>query len=316
MTIGMTTFNVATVIDTAVRRIGIHASKQTPEILEIAKNNLFLVLNNMPNVGINLWCIEEVYIPLEYGKSKYTMDVGTIDVLDTSYRRLTRISDYTVSTTPTDYVVEFTEASDVLMMYLDCVEDSVELSFSNDGITYGDAETVDTTDAKWHMVEKARGVSFVKISNSTSITVNSVELVSYLYDIPMYRTNRNDYSLLPNKHQVGTPNMFLFDRKIAPEMILWPVPNNSSDGNLIRTYRSRHISDIDGLNSDVEVPLRWLDAVVWNLAKNIAYEIEGVPADRIVLCSERAAESLQNVQIEERDSSEISIIPNISVYTS
>src|SRR5690554_1985140 len=37
-----------------------------------------------------------------------------------------------------------------------------------------------------------------------------------------------DYHSLPNKEQEGIPTSYQFDRQIAPEITLWPVPNDAA----------------------------------------------------------------------------------------
>lgn len=314
MTIGQTSFKIATIIDTAVRRIGKSAEEQTPEIVEIAKNNLFLVLNNLSNVGLNLWCIEEQFLSLIFGKAKYSLPDGTVDVLNTNYRRLTKITG-TETTTLTDVITEFNTTTDIVMLYIDCDEASVVVSFSDDNITFSDEITLVTDEPKWFIIDGIKDILSVKIYNATALNLNSVKFVQSYSDTPMYRFNRDEYSYLPNKTSIGIPLQFLFDRQVNPTITLWPVPNSTAFENIIHLYRNRHISDIGDLTETIDVPQRWLDAITWQLAANMAYELPGIAPERITQCSGMAQKALGEVHIEERDNSGVYIAPDIGVYT-
>ncbi len=314
MTVGQTSFKISTIIDTAVRRIGKSAEEQTPEIVEIAKNNLHLVLNNLSNVGLNLWCLEEQFLPLVFGKAKYSLADGTVDVLNTNYRRLNAVVG-TETVTVTDVITEFDSTTDIVMMYIDCIETSVIVSFSEDGITYSNEMTLVTDEPKWFVIEGVKDTSFVKIYNAVALTLNSTQFVQSYSDLPMYRMNRDEYSYLPNKMKVGIPLQFLFDRQVNPTITFWPVPNSASASNIIQLYRNRHVGDVGDLTENIDVPQRWLEAITWQLAANMAFEVPGVAPERITLCGSKAKNALSEVYLEERDNSGVYMAPNIGVYT-
>lgn len=315
MTVGETVFKIAHIIDTAVRRVGKSADEQTPEIVEIAKNNLYLVLNNLSNVGLNLWCIEELYISLIQGKAKYTLSKGTVDILNTNYRRLVKVTGVQIISA-TEHVTEFTDSTNIQMIYLDVEEPTVTVSFSEDGVTYSDSITLTTDEPKWFAIDGIVSKSYAKITNSTALTVNSVQYVSSFTDTPMYRFNRDEYSWLPNKNNIGIPLQYLFDKQISPTVTLWPVPNIEATNNIIQLYRNRHVGDVGQLTETIDVPQRWLEAITWQLAANLAFELPAIAPERIALCSSKAQSALNEVYLEERDNSSVNIAPDIGVYTS
>lgn len=314
MTVGQTSFKIATIIDTAVRRIGKSAEEQTPEFVEIAKNNLHLILNNLSNVGLNLWCIEEQFLPLTFGKIKYGLPDGTVDILNTNYRRLNKVDGVAVSS-PTEHITEFSEPSDVQMVYIDCDSQSVVISFSEDGLVYTNEQSLVTTEPKWFVIDGIKNKTFVKIVSTAAFTVNEVKFSSSYSDIPMYRLNRYEYSQLPNKTVTGTPLQFLFDRQVDPMFVVWPAPDLNSSENIIQFYRNRHIADVGNLTDTIDVPQRWLEAITWQLAANMAFELPGVAPERISLCANMAQKALSEVHAEERDNSGVYLAPDIGVYT-
>ena len=173
-----------------------------------------------------------------------------------------------------------------------------------------------TDEPKWFAIDGIKDKTFVKIENLTALTVNQVMFVSSFTDVPLYRFNRDDYSYLPNKNIIGIPLQFLFERHVGPIMTLWPVPNTVAADNIIQLYRNRHVGDIGQLTETIDVPQRWLEAITWQLAANLAFELPAVAPERITLCGSMAQKALNEVYLEERDNSSVNISPDIGVYTS
>jgi hypothetical protein len=202
------------------------------------------------------------------------------------------------------------------MLYIDSPTSSIVVSKSDDGVTY---ETVTilahTSNPAWYVLDGVSDTTFVKLSNSTALTITDVRWISSYRDVPIYRLNRNDYMALPNKSSKGTPLQFWFDRQTDPVISLWNAPNSTASQNLIQYVRQRQISDVGDLNETLEMPQRWLEAITWLLAVNTATETPGVAPERVTLCGTMAQNALAQVQIEERDNSPVNFSPNIGVYT-
>jgi len=81
--------------------------------------------------------------------------------------------------------------------------------------------------------------------------------------------SRTEYASYPNKEQQGFPTVFWFDRLIAPEVTLWPVPNGQQ--TYLKYYRVRQIQDANLTSGQtIEIPYLWLDAFANNLAARLA----------------------------------------------
>jgi hypothetical protein len=326
-TVGVTALDIAKIIEKTYRRCGIPTGAITPEMIEVAKENLFLLFNNWSNRGINLWAVDRPFLGLNTNVQEYIMPTGTIDVLNALHRNLTHATPTTTtvtSTTQIDYV--FDTALQLPMYGIKPSADYTGVSFtwagSADGITFvtQDTQTLQNLTAGtnyWYESPINGSYQYWRLS-ITSVHTNtamSVSLISGFTDLVMSRLNRDDYMALPNKTFEGTPSLqYFFNRQMLPTMTLWPVP--SVETHCLALVIHRQIQDVgDSLTATIEVPDRWLDAFSWNHAAMCAVETPAVAQDRINLVQQQSVQSLMNAESEERDSAPIYITPNITVYT-
>jgi hypothetical protein len=275
-----------------------------------------MVLMNLANRGLSLWALDEQFIVLSEGKSRYEMPVGTVDIHNANYRTVTEVTG-TVSSDATSYVTELTNSSSVAMLYIDSPTTSIVVSISADGVTYSNVTTLAHNGGQaWYSIDTVSSTSFVKLTNATALTVTELKVISSVRDVPIYRLNRDDYLSLPNKHLPGVPLQYWFDRQVIPIMLTWPVCDSNGSNNCIQIYRQRQLSDVGLLSEALDIPPRWLEAITWQLAANLAFEMPQVAPERISLCSGKAQSALVEAEMEERDNSPINFAPEIGVYTS
>jgi len=87
-------------------------------------------------------------------------------------------------------------------------------------------------------------------------------------DYEVERISRGDFFLLPNKTTQGRPSQFYYDRKIAPQINLWQVPENSTDQ--IVYYYVRRIEDAGTMTNTTDLPWRFYPCMVAGLAYYLA----------------------------------------------
>ena len=112
---------------------------------------------------------------------------------------------------------------------------------------------------------------------------------------------RLDYNELPNKTQTGTINQAFYDPRRSDQsgyLYLWQPPSTVTD--LVRFTWRRPIMDFDAAGDDPDLPIEWVDAIVYNLAISIAPEYD-VPADRLQVIAAQAASYLDDVQGDDRE---------------
>lgn len=322
-TVSQTTFNTRRVIENAARRCKLPAQSLTSEHVDIANDQLFLLLSDLSNRGIQLWCIEKQIYPLYEGAGNLTLDTGTVDVLNNNLRTLQQVTG-TNYDTATYREVAFATPTSVTTAGVRWSAASVPLALerSDDGLTWTVIQT-ETPSASagewtWFDLDTSVAAQFFRVrATSGTLGFSQIYLGNMPNEIPLARLSRDDYTNLPNKtFQSNRPLQFWFDRQTRqPIMHLWPVPNAQAETYQIVVWRQRYIMDVGSMTEEIEVPQRWYDAIVAMLAAKLALEYIEVDPTLIPLLDGKAKEALYFAQQEERDNSPMMILPNIGMYT-
>jgi hypothetical protein len=322
-TVSQTNFNTRRVIDNAIRRCKLTAQQITAEHIDIANDQLYLFLSDLANQGAPLWCIEKQIYPLYDGVGDITMTDGTVDILNSNFRTLQEVSGINIDTS-TSRTVSFT--TDIFVanvgIYWTAAAVPIALERSDDGIIWDEIQTETPTASAgqwtWYDLDSSVAARYFRVrATSGTLSFSQIYLANTPTEIPLARMNRDDYTNLPNKaFQSNRPLQFWFDRQVNnPIMHMWPVPNLAATVCQIVVWRQRYIMDVGTMTQDVEVPQRWLEAIVSGLAAKMALELVEVDVSLIPLLDQKAAIALNIAQMEERDNSPMMIAPNISPYT-
>lgn len=320
-TIAQNSFNVAQLIEHAFRRIGKVASTITQEHTEIARDNLALILSSMINRGMNLWTFEKELIALSTNSIVYDMPVGTIELLNTQYRSNTLTSP-TWTTTATSWVGEFTSSTTVTSFSVTPTTTqtlALEIATSSDGVTWDILMLIDSTSYTalrrvWFDVEPTATAAFWRIRETVavSLALDDVTIVTQSVERVLPRINRDDYNALPNKRASGIPTQFWFDRQLTPRMWVWSMP--SVDTDCIVVIRQREVQDVGELTNNLEIPSRWSESIIWELALRLCFEIPEVAPERISMVTQMAGKFDMEAGSEEYDKSSTYLAPNIAGY--
>ena len=322
-TVSQTVFNTRRVIENAARRCKLTAQSLTPEHVDIANDQLFMLLSDLSNRGIQLWCIEKQIYPLYNGLGDLTLDTGTVDVLNSNLRTLQQVTGINTDTSTTR-TVNFTTDTFVTTVGIlwSAAAVPVALERSDDNVTWTTIQTETTTATAgqwtWFDLESSVATVYFRVRATTgTLGFSQIYLANTPTEIPLARLNRDDYTNLPNKSfQSNRPLQFWFDRQVQqPVMHLWPVPNEEAEVNQIVLWRQRYIMDVGTMTQEIEVPQRWYEAIVAMLASRLALEYIEVDPSMISMLDAKAKESLYFAQQEERDNSPMMILPNIAMYT-
>ena len=322
-TVSQTVFNTRRVIDNAIRRCKLTAQQITAEHIDIANDQLYLFLSDLANQGAPLWCIQRTIYPLYNGLAQITTYGGTVDILNSNLRWLQQVTgiNYTTSVLrETDFTSDVV-VSTVGIKWTDTAV-PIALQRSDDGAAWTtvQTETPSASAGMWTWFDLATVVAsryFRILATSGTLSYSRVYMGNTPTEIPLARMNRDDYTNLPNKAFLSNrPLQYWLDRQsLSPVMNMWPVPNDEAETQQIVVWAQRQIMDVGTMTQEIEVPQRWLEAIVAGLAAKMALELVEVDVNLISILDQKAASALYIAQMEERDNSPMMIAPNISPYT-
>jgi hypothetical protein len=347
-TVGTTIFTTQQVIDHAYRRMKMAAELVSGEKIETALENLWLILQTLSSKGIPIWRIETQILPFYQGQIGVNPLIGTVEVLNANTRILQRLTgtyatdqggdpdlafdgDLETACTQTapdgSITVDFGDATTImcfgLMPNASGLWDFV-YEVSEDGVTW---ETVSTyTDQamvarrwQWVDVQITRWPSYqyarLRATGGTTLDVTEWFIGNNPQAIPMAPINKDDYFNLPNKSFQGRPVQFWQEMaRDNPVLKVWPVPNAAATFYQCEAQCHRMIEDVGEMSMQLDLPARWYDWVVDELAVKQGREDPDFKGDVRELQA-FAAESLKTAQGGITNKGPIYIQPNISPYT-
>jgi len=329
--IAVKTFNALKVVDHAFRRCRMPAQAITSEMQEYALDSLSFFLDELANIKAPSWCIEKQLLPFYENNPISTLPKGTIDVLNLNLMTLQELSG-TVTSLNTSYTVNFTSPTIVNFIGVKWSATATSLTFqtSPDNVTW---TTVGTSDSKnlttaalatagdivWSEIEGALSKQYFRIiptDGATTIAYTTITLGNMPSSIPMGVLSRDNYVNQSNLTFSGRPTSFYYQRNLVqPVVNLWPAPDSASEKYIMTLWRHRQIMDTNNLQQEIEIPDRWLEAIVNGLAARVCMETPAATADLIPILEARAERSIQRAWDGDNDGSPIQINPGIGVYT-
>ena len=349
-TTNQTKINVDQLISYAYRDAGKTAEEMTPEYVDAAKQALFYNLQNLSNLGVNLWLLENYLIAPLATQQSLTLPPGTIDVREANwvyvinsqaseYLPVTNIDspavfDQNLSLVSTSEIgkpyfgIQYQNSLPVFYVGFNAYADpgttttyNFAYEVSDDGVTWTTVEQFPETtlsDKEWAYfnINITPQHNYYRLRETVlpQFSIRQMVFSTSQQIIPLARLNRDDYWNLPNKQFPSARALqYWFDRTIDPSMYLWPVPNN--DFQLFQLIIEKEMQDVGSLTNELYVPNRWITSVQASLSHKLALQLPGVDLPRITYLEQQADKLYQQAADEERDKSPIYFQPNISYYT-
>lgn len=317
-----TTFNALKVVDHAFRRCRLPAQAITSEMHSYALDSLYLMLSELANIKTPSWCIEQLILPMYENQPVVTLPPGTVEVLNLNYRVLQLLSG-TTTTTSTTYRVDFTSATVVNTVGIKWSAAAVPVNFqvSVNGSVWTTVGTSSVTasagEITWTDISGALAYPYFRIVATTgTLSYSAITLGNLPQQIPLGQLNRDSYVNQSNLQFPGRPSNYYFQRDLPEPIVnLWPAPFSAAEQAQLILWRHRQIMDTENLQQEVEVPQRWLQAIIDGLASRVAAETPQVDAALMPLLDQRAAMSMQRAWDGDNDGSPIQINPGIAAYT-
>ncbi len=301
-TSGTSTFNLTRdqIIKSALRKVGAIESSETPSASMVSDcaEALNMMVKEWDTLGIHLWTEAEGALFLQPGQYQYSLGTGS--------------TDHGTQTNPPNYTQTSLDAAAVAGATSITV-DSIANILNGDNI----GVVLDSGDIFWTTVSGSpSGVTVNLASGLTSAAASGNNVYDYTTAIlrplriaaarrmlissgietPMVRMSRLDYRDLPNKANTGIPTQFFYDPlggAINYGIIyIWPAPVDAT--NLVKFTWYRQIQDFNAAGNTPDFPQEWLNALVWNLAVEMAPEFDLTPT-RFAVLKTQAKEKLDMV---------------------
>jgi hypothetical protein len=316
-----TKFNALKVVDHAFRRCRLPAQAITGEMQSYALDSLYLLLSEMANIKTPSWCIEKLVLPFYENQPIVTLPLGTVEVLNANYRVIQPVTGAPVYTS-TEYTVSFSTQTvvDTIGIKWSAAAVPFNIQVSTNGlvwITVGSSSaTASAGEITWTDISGAQAYPYFRISSTSVISYTTVTLGNMPQEIPFGVLNRDTYVAQSNKVFPGRPNSYWFQRDLpSPVMNIWPAPFAGAEQAQLIVWRHRHIMDTENLRQDVEVPQRWLEAIVAGLAARVAAETPSADINLIPMLEQKYMAARQFAWDGDNDGSPTFIQPSIGVYT-
>lgn len=317
--IGGTTFNAVKIVEHAFRRCRLPAQAITAELTQTALEDLYTLLSELASVRVPSWCIERVVLPMYEGQPVITLPTGTEGVLNLNYRSMQLLSGYEV-TSSTEYEAYFSTDTVVNIVGVKWSGTPTALTFavSDDGASWTTVGTAGagTDDITWTDIAAAKAHPYFKVTGSAALSYEWIKLGNTPNEIPLGQLNRDGYVNQSNKAAAGRPTNYFFQRNVAnPVVNLWPAPNEASEAAQLVVWRHRQVMDTENLQQTVEVPARWLEAIILALAARVGAETPQVDAKWVTVLDQKAGAAMMIAWAGDGDGSSLQINTGIGVYT-
>ena len=160
-----------------------------------------------------------------------------------------------------------------------------------------------------------------------NLAVDTVDLIEHVIrtgsgttqsDLALSRITVSNFAAIPNKTTTGRPTQIYIDRKSGatessgvqnPTVTLWPVPDSADTYTLVYWRLARILDAGDGFNT-MDVPFRFLPALVAGLAYHLAMKIPG-SEQRVPILKQMYDEAWLLASDEDRDKASLLITPQI-----
>lgn len=316
-TVGQTIVNTSKVIEHALRRCKFDVTRQTPEVIEIAKSCLYILLANYANSPLNLWCVERKLIGYQALKKEYVLPKGTTGILNALNAKPTVAAGELVGDTFVLVQAETVQRIGFSFSALPTQDFAIEASI--DGLSFSTVASICLVADEISLVGQNYWVELDPQVVATHIriasgTLSEVVVCTSVSEVSLDQLNRDSYAGLPNKQSVAErPTGYVFNKLIDPTIVFWPVPGNAHLHAVIWVHRQ--VQDVGRLTETLAIPARWYDATVVQLAFRLALELPDVDDTRVAILQGLAKEFTLDASSEETDSAPTSLQPRIGAYT-
>jgi hypothetical protein len=302
------TMTAEKVIEKAFSKIGVKVAEQNLQSFEIQDglDELNIMLKAWQGLGLHLWSKQEGVIFLDKGKTDYLLGATGDEATD--------LDDFISTTTDNAEIalaVVIEVASTTGMTALDTVGIALD-----SGIRHW--TTIVSVDPGVS-ITITTGIPTVSAAENTVFTFTDLikrplrvigarrKTFNVDSEIPVTQMSRFDYFNQPAKESQGTVVNYYYSPQLGNgRFYVWQTASSIND--FVRITYERPIEDIDDKKNNLDIPVEWLQAVIYNLAARLADDYDA-PVAKVQSVTSKAAVFLENILGWDEEPSSISIQP-------
>lgn len=336
-------------LELALRRAGIAPNQFTSEMVEIAYDEFNNMLNEMLNLGTQLWGRDRIILPLYQNTNEVTCPLGTSLVLSVNQRSMSR----------PDVVDPFTSNGGTAANAFDddfdtaCTQSSANGSIGayfetptqittvgilfdspgtfgifyeytlDDGATWVAADAADVTvgagSQQWFWLDidgtpVADGWRIRSVSDSV-LSVAELYFGNSPNEIPMGVWNLDDWNNMTVKNTPGPPWNWYQQRDLDTSVLfVWPMPNDQAKYYQLVAWRRRYLDQLTAMTQTLDVSRRWNEAITASMARRLCRVVPEADMTRYEMLKNEETQAILLAVAEERDPSPMRYQPDLSVY--
>ena len=305
-TINRTKVGVTSILDQSFGKARIKPQQITAEMLDLARNDLDTYLKTITETGVKLWTYEPIVVKMKDGHQNVDLPEGTSDVDHVTLRDFVFAAPSSItmgsvsllpllgdvgSTSPFYNPIDFVLASttqgeyELHISFLQNLSRKLTIRYTIDGTTLTTPEFLAPAVDQYRRVYPSKELAVFNVTLPIGTTAFHIEdadgLAMQVFDLMLVRGGK-DTMLYPwgedqiartgDSFRGGRPNNYFVRRLVdKTQIMLWPVPTSDVIEKCdLLIWRKRHIMDVGRLTNTLDIPSRWLEAIVWQLGWRIA----------------------------------------------
>jgi hypothetical protein len=302
------TLTAEKVIEKAFGKIGVKVAEQNLQASEIQDglDELNVMLKAWQGQGLHLWSKQEGVIFLDKGKTDYLLGATGDEATD--------LDDFISTTT--------TNAEAALAVVIEVASTTGMAALDNAGVALDSGirhwTTIVSVDSTTQ-ITITTGIPTVSAAGSTVFTFTDLiqrplkvigarrKTFNVDSEVEVSKMSRFDYFNQPAKEAEGTVVNYYYSPQLGNgRFYVWQTASSIDD--FIRITYERPIEDIDDKENNLDLPVEWLQAVIYNLAARLGDDYDA-PVAKLQSVTAKAAVFLENILGFDEEPSSISISP-------
>jgi len=337
------------ILESALRRAGVPPAKFTDEIVQVAYDEFNVMLDEMLNLGIQLWGRDRIILPLYQNRNTVPCPLGTSVVLTVNQRSMSRPTvinpfsteggtaafafddDFDTSCEQTDvngaigaFFATPTQITTVGVLFDSAGAFGVFYEYTVDGgSTWITADAADVTIAAgqqqwvWRDIEGTPPADGWRIRVVSDVILSVAELYfgNQSSEIPMGVWSLDDWTAMTVKNTPGAPWNYYQQRDLDTSVLyIWPMPNDQSKYYQLIAWRRRYLDQVTDMTQSLDISRRWNEMVTATMARRLCRMLPEADMNRYAMLQGEEGEAFRLAAGEERDPAPMRYNPGLQVY--